>query len=49
MTDESVFNRAGESDLTIKVGPGETAASFRIADPEAVKELLAELLAKRAE
>ncbi|MDU2597463.1 MAG: trehalose-phosphatase [Dermabacter sp.] len=48
VTDESVFKRAGESDLTIKVGPGETAASFRIADPEEVKELLAQLLAKRA-
>ena len=48
VTDESVFKRAGESDLTIKVGPGETAASFRIAAPEEVKELLAEVLAKRA-
>lgn len=49
VTDESVFHRASESDLTIKVGGGETAASFRIADPEEVKELLAQLLAKRAE
>lgn len=43
-----MFKRAGESDLTIKVGPGETAASFRIAGPEEVTELLAQLLAKRA-
>lgn len=43
VTDETVFARAGEYDLTIKVGPGETAGQFRLKDPEAVRDFLREL------
>ena len=37
--------RAG--DIGIKVGPGDTAASFRIDSPEDVADVLAHLLAAR--
>ncbi|WP_010534960.1 bifunctional alpha,alpha-trehalose-phosphate synthase (UDP-forming)/trehalose-phosphatase [Brachybacterium squillarum] len=40
VTDESVFGRLGERDLGIKVGEGDTAAHHRVADPEAVREVL---------
>jgi trehalose 6-phosphate synthase/phosphatase len=46
VTDEDVFAVLGPDDLGIKVGPGETAASERVPDPEtaaAVLALLAEL------
>lgn len=52
VTDERAFTVLGEDDrnVTIKVGPGDTAAGFRIDDPAAVVEvlrLLAELRAPR--
>ncbi|MDO5645408.1 MAG: bifunctional alpha,alpha-trehalose-phosphate synthase (UDP-forming)/trehalose-phosphatase [Dermabacter sp.] len=43
VTDESVFARAGEHDLTLKVGEGETAAAFRLNSPEDVRDFLAAL------
>ena len=47
VTDESVFAEAGERDLTLKVGGGDTAAGLRIADTDAVREVLQRLLALR--
>lgn len=47
VTDESVFARTGEYDLAVKVGPGETAAQFRIDDPDAVRDLLVRIAASR--
>lgn len=46
-TDESVFVTLGEFDLGVKVGPGETAASMRLPDPEAVVAFLLDLVAER--
>lgn len=46
-TDESVFITLGGDDLGVKVGPGETAASFRLPDPEAVVVFLRDLVAAR--
>lgn len=43
VTDETAFARLGPSDIAIKVGPGESLARYRVADPEAVAELLQEL------
>ena len=48
VTDESVFNKAGKYDLSIKVGEGDTAAHYRIADPSAVQSLLEELVQLRS-
>jgi trehalose 6-phosphate synthase/phosphatase len=39
-TDESMFRAAGEHDISIKVGEGETAARFVISSPMALRELL---------
>jgi trehalose 6-phosphate phosphatase len=47
-TDEDAFRVLSPGDLTVKVGEGETAAEYRIADPAAVVvllETLADLLA----
>ncbi len=43
VTDEDAFRAMAPGDLTVKVGDGETAARFRVADPAAVVELLDEL------
>ena len=44
VTDEHVFERmTGENDLTIKVGDGTTAATFRVAGPSVVLAVLAAL------
>lgn len=49
VTDEDVFTRFQEpGDVTVKVGPGATAARHRVADTAAVATLLATLLARRA-
>ena len=40
-TDEHAFADLAATDLTIKVGPGETVARLRAADPQAFSELLA--------
>lgn len=43
VTDERAFATLGTDDVTIKVGPGETAARLRVADPAAVAALLSRL------
>lgn len=47
VTDEDGFRALGEGDLSVKVGPGETRATHRVADPAAMAELLAELAGLR--
>lgn len=47
-TDETGFRILNDADLGVKVGEGETAATLRVADREAVAELLGELAAARA-
>ncbi len=42
-TDEDAFRALAPGDLTVKVGEGETAARFRVADPATVVVLLQEL------
>ncbi|WP_448059053.1 trehalose-phosphatase [Cellulomonas hominis] len=44
-TDEHAFTALGPGDLTVKVGPGATAARFRVPDPDALVGLLADLAA----
>ncbi len=39
-TDEKAFAALGAGDVTIKVGPGETVATHRVPDPEAVAAVL---------
>jgi trehalose-phosphatase len=46
-TDEDAFVRLRDGDVGVKVGPGETAARHRVADPEDVTELLRVLAAER--
>jgi trehalose-phosphatase len=42
--DEDAFARlVGPDDVGVKVGPGDTAAAFRLADPAAVRALLTHL------
>jgi trehalose 6-phosphate phosphatase len=48
VTDEDGFAVMHEGDVGVKVGPGETKAEFRVADPDAVSELLGRLAAARA-
>ena len=40
LTDEEVFRAAGPSDVTVRVGGGQTEAAYRLADPEAVLAML---------
>lgn len=47
-TDESVFAVLGADDVGVKVGPGETAAVCRLADPAAVVEFLRDLVQMRS-
>jgi len=47
ITDEDVFEMLGADDVGVKVGPGPTAAEFRIPDPAAVVEAIEMLLAAR--
>ena len=47
VTDEKAFHRMRDSDIGIKVGPGDTAAGFRVDSPEDVAEVLAQLCAAR--
>ena len=44
VTDESVFITLGPDDVGIKVGPGPTAAGYRVTDPREVGEALEILL-----
>ena len=43
VTDERAFEALGPDDLTVKVGPGDTAAQFRVPDPDAAASVLAAL------
>jgi trehalose-phosphatase len=45
-TDEEVFAALGPADLGVRVGPGDTAASHRLADPQAVLTFLRSLTAR---
>lgn len=47
VTDETAFVRLRDSDVGVKVGDGETAARFRVADPQAMAGVLQTLLAAR--
>ena len=47
ITDENAFAVLGDDDLGIKVGLGQTAATQRVADPNAVSEALAHLATLR--
>lgn len=47
-TDETVFAVLGSHDVGVKVGPGETAAEFRLPDPPSVVTFLEDLVAARA-
>ncbi|MGA0566405.1 trehalose-phosphatase [Rathayibacter sp. KR2-224] len=48
VTDEDAFAVLHEGDVGLKVGPGETRASYRVSDPDAVAAVLARLAAARA-
>jgi trehalose 6-phosphate phosphatase len=48
VTDEKAFVRLRGSDIGVKVGPGETAAAYRIDSPEDVAEALRYLAESRA-
>jgi trehalose-phosphatase len=43
VTDERAFATLGPADVTVRVGPGATAARFRVEDPHAVAALLERL------
>jgi len=47
VTDERAFARLRAADVGVKVGPGDSLARYRVADPEAVAELLAEVATLR--
>jgi trehalose 6-phosphate phosphatase len=47
VTDEKAFHRMRDGDIGVKVGPGDTAAAFRIDSPEDVADVLGHLLAAR--
>jgi trehalose 6-phosphate phosphatase len=48
VTDEHAFECLGADDLTVKVGPGDTAAQFRVDGPQDAAEVLALLADLRA-
>jgi trehalose 6-phosphate phosphatase len=45
VTDEDAFRAMGTDDVSVRVGPGVTAATYRLPDPTAVSELIALLAA----
>jgi trehalose 6-phosphate synthase/phosphatase len=47
-TDEDMFAAAPRDAITVRVGPGRTRARFRLAGPDQVRSLLAELARRRA-
>ncbi|MDA2889699.1 trehalose-phosphatase [Mycolicibacterium sp. BiH015] len=49
VTDEKAFVRLGDSDIGVKVGPGDTAAAYRIDSPHEVAAALRYLADRRAE
>jgi trehalose 6-phosphate phosphatase len=48
VTDETAFGRLRTGDVGVKVGDGETAAQYRVADPDAVADVLEALLRRRS-
>lgn len=48
VTDEKAFARLRDGDVGVKVGPGPSAAQYRVDSPEDVAEALAYLAARRA-
>lgn len=48
VTDETVFEALGETDLGVKVGDAPTAARMRVTDPDEVADILHRLAALRA-
>ncbi|ADU01253.1 trehalose-phosphatase [Mycolicibacterium gilvum] len=48
VTDEKAFVRLGESDVGVKVGPGDTAAAYRVESPADVATALRHLVDTRA-
>jgi trehalose 6-phosphate phosphatase len=48
VTDETAFARLREGDVGVKVGDGDTAARFRVRDPEAMTDVLETLRMARA-
>jgi trehalose-phosphatase len=49
VTDESAFAVLGPDDVSVKVGPGETHAAYRLDGPEDVRNLLQLLVAERSQ
>jgi trehalose 6-phosphate phosphatase len=47
VTDEHAFRAMGPRDLSVKVGPGDTAARFRVSEPQDVAEALSEIVRLR--
>jgi trehalose 6-phosphate phosphatase len=48
VTDEKAFRRLTDADVGVKVGPGDSAAAYRVSSPEDVAEALEFLLTARA-
>ncbi|WP_270886819.1 trehalose-phosphatase [Pedococcus sp. 5OH_020] len=48
VTDEDAFAALGSEDLTVKVGPGDTGARFRVESPQDAAEVLSLLLELRS-
>jgi len=49
VTDEDAFRTLDDDDISIKIGPGTTAAAFRLATPQAAAHTLTVLNEMRAE